>query len=226
MSLLCSDHKAGYPTEPACLFQERLGACAAYHGIEPSRAEGLSLAFEEVFVNICRHAYPEDAGEATLTCQADAERFIIEIADSGPPFDPSSLPDPDLTGDLDARPLGGLGWFLSAAWPTSSSAAAGRAATLCAWRCTVIEGGAHDALVRPGLVPAAGAVPGDGRGGAPQGGAGASGRRKPSSPVTTWPLKKAFIASTALTLPSSPAVRAARRRTIWAMAAPILRCSG
>ena len=104
-------------TKPAILtslpaFQERLGACAAYHGIEPSRAEGLSLAFEEVFVNICRHAYPEDAGEATLTCQADAECFVIEITDSGPPFDPSSVPEPDLTGDLDARPLGGLGWFL------------------------------------------------------------------------------------------------------------------
>jgi serine/threonine-protein kinase RsbW len=93
-------------------FQERLGACAAHHGIEPSRAEGLLLAFEEVFVNICRYAFPQGVGEVTLTCFADGESFTAEIANRGAPFDFASLPDPDLTGDLDARPLGGLGWFL------------------------------------------------------------------------------------------------------------------
>lgn len=93
-------------------FQERLGACAARHGVEPPRIERLLLAFEEVFVNICRYAYPQEAGEVTLTCHEDGGSFIAEIADRGPPFSPSSLPDPDLTASLDARPVGGLGWFL------------------------------------------------------------------------------------------------------------------
>ena len=36
----------------------------------------------------------------------------VEIVDSGPPFDPLSGGDPDVSGALDERPIGGLGLHL------------------------------------------------------------------------------------------------------------------
>jgi anti-sigma regulatory factor (Ser/Thr protein kinase) len=93
-------------------FQGAVGACAAREGLEPERAANLALAVEEVFVNICRYAYPDGAGEATLVCAASADDFTVEITDDGRAFDPSELPEPNLSEDLDARPVGGLGWYL------------------------------------------------------------------------------------------------------------------
>jgi serine/threonine-protein kinase RsbW len=93
-------------------FQESLGVCAAENGVQPARAENLALAFEEVFVNICNYAYPEGPGEVTLACRIESGAFVAEIVDQGQPFDPASAPKPDLGADLDARSIGGLGWFL------------------------------------------------------------------------------------------------------------------
>jgi anti-sigma regulatory factor (Ser/Thr protein kinase) len=36
----------------------------------------------------------------------------VQIEDAAPPFDPLSLPEPDLTVDLEERQVGGLGIFL------------------------------------------------------------------------------------------------------------------
>ena len=40
------------------------------------------------------------------------ERLIIEIVDSGVPFDPLSFEEPDMTHDISKREVGGLGIFL------------------------------------------------------------------------------------------------------------------
>jgi serine/threonine-protein kinase RsbW len=104
-------------TRPAVLanlhvFQDHLGTCAAHHGLAPECADALALALEEVFVNLCRYAYPDGAGAVTLACRGDGESFIVEISDQGRPFDAAGLPEPELSRDIDARPVGGLGWFL------------------------------------------------------------------------------------------------------------------
>ena len=36
----------------------------------------------------------------------------MTVKDDGPEFDPTRLPDPDITAGLSARPVGGLGVFL------------------------------------------------------------------------------------------------------------------
>ncbi len=107
----------GSITKPALLqnlhaFQDSIGVCAAQSGIELDRAENLALAFEEVFANICNYAYPQGPGEVMLACQIENGAFVAEIMDQGQPFDPASLPEPGLHAALDARPIGGLGWFL------------------------------------------------------------------------------------------------------------------
>lgn len=104
-------------TRPAVLeslpeLQDHVAACATRHGIETDRVESLALALEEVFVNICRYAFPDGGGAVTLACGGDGDDLVVEIADQGRPFDPADVPVPDLGGDLDARPVGGLGWFL------------------------------------------------------------------------------------------------------------------
>lgn len=92
-----------------CAFVE---ACASGAGLGPRRIAGLLVALEEVFVNICNHAYPGGVGMAEVDCETTETGLVLEIADQGPPFDPLSLPDPDLTLELDERPVGGLGVLL------------------------------------------------------------------------------------------------------------------
>jgi len=63
-------------------------------------------------LNIYKHSYPEKPGDGEINCNANDNHFIIEIIDSGIPFDMSSLSDPDVTADVDHRKIGGLGVFL------------------------------------------------------------------------------------------------------------------
>jgi serine/threonine-protein kinase RsbW len=70
------------------------------------------LAVEEAITNVIVHGYEGREGEIVIACQATTGLVEIQIEDTAPPFDPLSLPDPDLTGDVDDRKIGGLGIFL------------------------------------------------------------------------------------------------------------------
>jgi serine/threonine-protein kinase RsbW len=70
---------------------------------------GLLIAVEEAFVNVCHYAYPDGQGDIAVSCGADNETFVVEITDSGAPFDLLSLPEPDTTADIMDRQIGGLG---------------------------------------------------------------------------------------------------------------------
>ncbi len=105
-------------TRPAVLaslpdLQDEMASCAARSGLDAQRIANLTLALEEVFVNICRYAYPEVDGSTTLRCGSTGDQFMVELVDHGQPFDPASVPEPELGAELDARPVGGLGWFLA-----------------------------------------------------------------------------------------------------------------
>ncbi len=69
-------------------------------------------ALEEALVNIFKYAYPEGAEEVEVVCGVEKDRLMIEVIDSGVPFDLTTLPDPDLVSDVDQRKIGGLGIFL------------------------------------------------------------------------------------------------------------------
>lgn len=89
-----------------------VSSCAESHGFDRKRMNQIELAAEEAFVNICNYSYPEEPGDVEMICKIDGNRFIIEIIDSGIPFDITSLPDPNITADADQRKIGGLGAFL------------------------------------------------------------------------------------------------------------------
>ena len=71
------------------------------------------LALEEVFINVVMHGAPAGTSpwvEVSLVLAEDGLTMTIE--DTGPLFDPLSLPPPDITAGLTERPIGGLGVFL------------------------------------------------------------------------------------------------------------------
>jgi anti-sigma regulatory factor (Ser/Thr protein kinase) len=74
----------------------------------------IELALEEALVNVFNYAYPDKHdGEVEVRCGLDDNnRFVIEIMDSGTPFNPLSLAEPNLTEDVSERKIGGLGIHL------------------------------------------------------------------------------------------------------------------
>ena len=91
---------------------EAASECAREQGFDRKKIGRIELALEEALVNICNYAYPEEPGDVEVNCQEDDSRFIIEIIDSGNPFDMTSLPAPDLPSSIEERKIGGLGIFL------------------------------------------------------------------------------------------------------------------
>lgn len=82
-------------------------------GIDAALASSLNLAIEEAVVNVMNYAYPKgQCGEILLEAYANDERLKFVITDSGVPFDPTVAAEPDVSADLDDRPIGGLGIFL------------------------------------------------------------------------------------------------------------------
>ncbi len=73
----------------------------------------IRLAVEEALVNVFKYAYPKAAGDVVLRCLLDdRERFIIEIEDSGAPFNVLTVSEPILAVPLSERKIGGLGIHL------------------------------------------------------------------------------------------------------------------
>ena len=77
----------------------------------------VELVLEEALVNVIRYAYGDQPGEVELICSLTpgfrgGTRFLVEIRDSGPSFDPNQGPPPDLESSLEERRIGGLGIHL------------------------------------------------------------------------------------------------------------------
>lgn len=84
-------------------------------GLEDALIRKLSLVAEELLVNVVHYAYAgtgEDGGIDLQCGMADRQTFCMRIADKGKPFDPLSAAEPDLTRDIEDRPVGGLGVYL------------------------------------------------------------------------------------------------------------------
>ena len=84
--------------------------CATAAGFPPQRVKEIELAVEEALANICLYAYPNTKGEVEVRCTQDETRYLlIELIDSGIPFDMLARPAPDFPLDAAQRPIGGLG---------------------------------------------------------------------------------------------------------------------
>lgn len=85
------------------------------NGFSEQRALEIELAAEEALVNIIRYAYSEGSpGDVEIRGRAlSDDEFMLEFEDRGLPFDPTSLPPPDVSLPLSRREAGGLGFFLA-----------------------------------------------------------------------------------------------------------------
>jgi anti-sigma regulatory factor (Ser/Thr protein kinase) len=87
----------------------RTGAQEA--SLPEARIGQLDLLIEEIFMNVCFYAYPDGRqGVVTLTYSVPAPgELSVEVADQGAEFNPLAAAPPDLTLNLENRPIGGLG---------------------------------------------------------------------------------------------------------------------
>ena len=75
----------------------------------------ISIAVEEIFINIASYAYVTEAGKATIRVEItkDPSVVIITFIDRGIPYDPLAKQDPDVTLSAEERDIGGLGIFMA-----------------------------------------------------------------------------------------------------------------
>jgi serine/threonine-protein kinase RsbW len=94
-------------------FIQSLSRWLQQNGMATEKIPRVELAVEEALVNVVRYAYEGQAGDVELRGGiADDQRFVIEIMDSGTPFDVCTLPEPDIHCSIRDRKMGGLGVFL------------------------------------------------------------------------------------------------------------------
>jgi CRP-like cAMP-binding protein/anti-sigma regulatory factor (Ser/Thr protein kinase) len=72
----------------------------------------LGLVVEEIVTKIIKYSYHEAGGPLQLICSVANGLLTIRIRDRGEPFDPSVVETPVLAGNVNDRPVGGLGVFL------------------------------------------------------------------------------------------------------------------
>lgn len=74
----------------------------------------ISIAVEEIFVNIAHYAYKPVEGDATIRCEVggDPLEVTIQFLDHGKPYNPLAKEDPDVTLSAEERGIGGLGIFM------------------------------------------------------------------------------------------------------------------
>jgi sigma-B regulation protein RsbU (phosphoserine phosphatase) len=78
----------------------------------PKIEDLISIAVEEIFVNIAHYAYTPETGMVTIRVAASGDEIRFEFKDSGKPYNPLEKADPDISVPVDDRPIGGLGIFM------------------------------------------------------------------------------------------------------------------
>ena len=81
-------------------------------GIPERELYELTLAIDEACTNVIEHGYHGVGGKIEIQIQALNGSVQVVIRDWGEPFDPESVPTPDVTAPLEERPMGGVGLFL------------------------------------------------------------------------------------------------------------------
>jgi serine/threonine-protein kinase RsbW len=73
----------------------------------------VQLAVDEALTNIITHAYEgQSGGTITIRCKLIAPKeFTVQLRDTGTPFNPDSVQNPDVEAPLEDRKVGGLGIY-------------------------------------------------------------------------------------------------------------------
>jgi serine/threonine-protein kinase RsbW len=81
-------------------------------GLNGRAVYAVQLAVDEACANIIEHAYGgEGRGDIECTCIVNKNGLTVILRDYGRPFDPTSVPEPDLCASLEDRKVRGLGLY-------------------------------------------------------------------------------------------------------------------
>lgn len=73
----------------------------------------VNLVLEELVINVINYGYPDNrVGYIDVLIETNAKEIHIHITDDGKPFNPFQREAPDLSLDIEDRPIGGLGIYL------------------------------------------------------------------------------------------------------------------
>lgn len=90
-----------------------IGEAASAAGLPESDVFHCQMAVDEACTNIIEHAYGgENKGDIEITCLVEPGVCQISVVDTGEPFDPSSVPAPNVRGALEELRPGGVGLHL------------------------------------------------------------------------------------------------------------------
>ena len=82
-------------------------------GLPSELVFNLNLVLEEAVSNVILYAYPKEEHETIiLTARKSEDQLLFVLTDTGKEFDPTQMPDADITLSAEERPIGGLGIFL------------------------------------------------------------------------------------------------------------------
>ncbi|MBF0476312.1 MAG: ATP-binding protein [Deltaproteobacteria bacterium] len=89
----------------------------AAYGASMKVVHEIDLAIDEAATNVINYAYENTAGDLTVSISLEdsleePKTLVIALIDHGKPFNPLTIPPPDLESDIDHRPIGGLGLHL------------------------------------------------------------------------------------------------------------------
>lgn len=86
---------------------------AKSQGFDVKDVNQIKIAAEEALVNVINYAYHDEGGEVEINCDTkEGKGLVIEVIDRGAPFDPTSIPEPDINAPIEDRRIGGLGVYM------------------------------------------------------------------------------------------------------------------
>jgi serine/threonine-protein kinase RsbW len=86
-------------------------------GFESFAIYSIEMAVDEACSNIIEHAYAgEGKGSIRCTCTVDDQELKIMLQDTGQSFDPSAIPQPNLSDNINEREAHGLGLYFIRQW--------------------------------------------------------------------------------------------------------------
>jgi serine/threonine-protein kinase RsbW len=87
--------------------------CANSAGLNDSEVYAVQLAVDEAATNIIEHGYGiECPSRIDITCDILKDGLKVVIFDDAEPFDPSTIPEPEINVSLDEIKPRGLGIFI------------------------------------------------------------------------------------------------------------------
>lgn len=89
--------------------REQAGAA----GADDETIADLVQAVDELVCNVVEHGYAGLPGQIEIASLRTADDLAFRIRDDAPPFDPRTVPEPDLDLPLAQRRLGGMGVHLA-----------------------------------------------------------------------------------------------------------------